>query len=187
MTAQELLEDLTHRNVAVTIQGERLRIDAPRGVFTEELRRMLSERKSELMELIRNRSAGEEDGKAGERAERQIAAMPLDDFATAGLTVRVWSNVLDCEVLFVSDNVPDAELEGTDLPIYRTDELRKLAILRPRPRDLRRIHDVKRVFGGAIADVRAQDTDSDPAIPQSPQRACHDRPPKYRSSQEVSS
>ena len=100
-------------------------------------------------------------GEPSSEVKGRVAAMPLDEFATAGLTVRVWSNVLGCEVLFVSDNVPAAELEGTDLPIYRTDELRKLVLLRPRPRDLRRIHDVKNIFDGVIADVRPRDNDSD--------------------------
>lgn len=86
-----------------------------------------------------------------------VAGMDLDTFARAGLIVQVSSRVLGCEVLLASDNVPDAELEGTDIPIYRTDELRKLVLHRPRPRDLRRIHDVKTIFNGAITDVQPRD------------------------------
>jgi len=148
MTAQELLSDLTKRDVVFTLDGEQLRVDAPRGLITEDLRRKLEDHKAELVDLIRQRCP------PALPDEVTVAAMTLDEFAAAGLTVRVWSNVLGCEVLFVSDDVPDAELEGTDLPIYRTDELRKLELLRPRPRDLRRIHDVKTIFNGAIADVR---------------------------------
>ncbi len=86
-----------------------------------------------------------------------VAGMDLDTFARAGLIVQVSSRVLGCEVLLISDDVPDAALAGTDMPVYRTAELRKLAILRPRPRDLRRIHDVKTIFNGSIADVRPRE------------------------------
>ncbi len=94
-------------------------------------------------------------------APEEVAAMTLDEFARAGLIVRVWSNVLGCEVFFVSDNVPAAELKGIDLQIYRTADLRKLEHLRQRPRDLRKIHDVKNIFDGAITDVQPRDDDSD--------------------------
>ena len=40
-----------------------------------------------------------------------------------------------------------------DLPIYRAHELKKLAVLRPAPHHLRRIHEVKEVFKGTIAAV----------------------------------
>lgn len=151
MTAQELLSDLTERDAAFTVDDEQLRVDAPRGLITDELRRELEEHKPELIELIRQQRS-----QAAPDADT-VAAMTLDDFAAAGLIVRVWSKLLGSEVLFVSDDVPDDALAGTDLPVYRTNELRKLAILRPPPRNLHRIHDVKTIFSGAIADVWPRD------------------------------
>lgn len=125
-------------------------MDAPQGVITYELQQDLKACKPELITLIREREAAPVEGP-------EIAAMRLSDFARAGLIARVRSNVLGSEVLFVSDNVPETALEGTDLPVYRAAELRKLAILRPPPRTLQVVHDVKTIFNGVITDVRERD------------------------------
>ena len=142
--------------MAVTIDGERLRVDAPRGVLTDELRRTLSEHKPEIVELIRHRASDGDTSEQATAADR-VAAMTLGEFAKAGLVVRISSSVLDAEVLIVSDDVPDSALSGLDSSIYRARELRKLAILRPSPRALQCIHDVKTIFHGAITDVRPRD------------------------------
>ncbi|NJL27405.1 MAG: hypothetical protein HC897_05670 [Thermoanaerobaculia bacterium] len=84
---------------------------------------------------------------------QQVAAMTLEEFARAGLKLRVHSQVLGCDVLFISDNVPDDEIDARGLPVYRAHELRKLALLKPRPHSLRCIHEVKTVFGGTVEDV----------------------------------
>ena len=106
--------------------------------------------------------AGSQPPRSGEKSgggdlAAGVAAMTLDEFATAGLVLRVRSTVLGCEVLFVSDDVPEEDLRDRDLPVYRAAELRKLAICCPRPRDLQRLHDVKTIFNGTIADVRPRD------------------------------
>lgn len=82
-----------------------------------------------------------------------VAAMTLKEFARAGLKVRVHSQVLGCDVLFVSDNVPDNEIDARGLPVYRAHELRKLALMKPQPHSLRCIHEVKTVFGGTVEAV----------------------------------
>lgn len=173
MTAEELLNDLVQRDVAVTVDGERLRIDAPRGVLTEELRRSLSEHKLEIVELIQRRPPAPDEDPAEQPVKvERIATMTLGEFAQAGLIARVRSNILGCEVLFVSDNVSEIALEGNDLPVYRAAEMRKLAILRPRPRALQCIHDVKTIFHGVITDVRERnDRNQGREVSERPARA----------------
>lgn len=158
MTAAKLLSDLEQRDVAVTVEGGQLRVDAPRGVLTEDLRRTLSEHKPEIVALIRDRTPAPGSGASEQPGEdARIAAMTLDDFAEAGLVVRIRSRILGALVLFVSDDVPDTALAALESPIYRVAELRKLAILRSGPRALRCIHDVKTIFDGVITDVRSSD------------------------------
>lgn len=84
---------------------------------------------------------------------RVVAAMTLEEFARAGLKVRVHSQVLACDVLFVSDNVSDDEIDARGLPVYRARELKKLALMKPQPHSLRCIHEVKAVFNGTIEET----------------------------------
>ena len=83
-----------------------------------------------------------------------VAAMKLDDFADAGLVVQVWSDVLGAEVLFVSNNVPEAKLKGRPEVVYRAHELKKLARIPPDPAHLRTVHMVKEILGGTIEGVK---------------------------------
>lgn len=140
MTTRDLVESLRQQGVVLIPDGDRLRIDAPTGVLTQPLRQKLTQHKAEILEHLHEE-------------HNAIAALSLDELAQAGLVIRVHSTVLENEVLFVSDNVPDEAIHPQGLPIYRAHELEKLAILRPAPRDLRRIHEVKEVFKGTIAAV----------------------------------
>ncbi|NJL27148.1 MAG: hypothetical protein HC897_04300 [Thermoanaerobaculia bacterium] len=118
------------------------------------------------LEAIRNRPVEEvtairnRDGEASQVTRprhdlelARIATMSLDEFALAGLKVQIHSRVLGREVLFVSDNVADGDIDSNGLTVYRADELRKLAVLKPKPRSLRTLHEVKSVFSGTIEEV----------------------------------
>lgn len=75
-----------------------------------------------------------------------VAAMPLSDFALAGLVVEVRSEILGEVVVLASDN---ALLDpGERRTVYRARELAELVGLGAA--DLRRLHGVKRVFGGSL-------------------------------------
>lgn len=50
-----LVEQLEHRGVVVTIDGDRLKIDAPKGCLTPEIRALISSNKSELLQHFRAR------------------------------------------------------------------------------------------------------------------------------------
>ncbi len=90
---------------------------------------------------------------ATEAQEDLVAAMGLEEFARAGLIVRVHSRILGRDVLFVSDGITNAEIQEQELPVYRAADMRKLAILKPNPRHLRWLHEIRDVFQGTeIAD-----------------------------------
>ncbi len=52
MTAVALLAELRERGATVAVVGDRLRIEAPRGVLTPELRTRLAAAKPELLALV---------------------------------------------------------------------------------------------------------------------------------------
>ncbi len=115
----------------------------------------------ESLEAIRRRrpqvSAAMSANEAPTPTLDEVAAMSLDEFAQAGLILRVRSAALDSQVLFVSDNVAESALADEELVVYRASELRKLAVLHPEPHTLRCLHEVKSIFNGVITDVRARD------------------------------
>jgi hypothetical protein len=109
------------------------------------------------LEALRNNparlSAAAKPEAATLSGDRPVAAMTLNDFASAGLIVRVRSEILDADVLFVSDNVPGSILNGPEV-IYRAEELKKLARVPPDPQSLRNLQMVKEIIGGTIKNVR---------------------------------
>lgn len=149
MNAHRLLSQLQRSGVILAPRGERLHVDAPKGVLTEEIQQMMAQHKPELMRLLEGVSEEESQPRLD-----AVAAMKLDDFAQAGLIVLVRSEVLSTDVLFVSDNVPESKLEGRPEVVYRTHELKKLARVPPDPADLRNVHMVKEILGGTIEDVK---------------------------------
>src|SRR5262245_55903065 len=53
-TTIEFLNRLETLNIRLSLQGEQLRFRAPPGVFTEEIKAELAEKKSELVRLLRS-------------------------------------------------------------------------------------------------------------------------------------
>ena len=64
MTATLILDDLRGRACALTSNGDRLKIDAPLGVLTDEDRQAIRIHKAELLVLV---------DQAGEKARQQVA------------------------------------------------------------------------------------------------------------------
>ena len=52
MNAIELLQEVSARGVVIEPSGGRLRVDAPRGVITPELREALTSQKEELLRVL---------------------------------------------------------------------------------------------------------------------------------------
>ena len=66
MSAQVLLKDLRQGGVALEADGDRLRVDAPAGVVTEELRTALAKNKRAIIKLLSwERRKLEEAGRRG--------------------------------------------------------------------------------------------------------------------------
>ena len=59
MTAQALLADLAACDVHLCVAGDKLRVNAPTGALTAELRRTLLDHKPELLEALRQRTPGQ--------------------------------------------------------------------------------------------------------------------------------
>jgi hypothetical protein len=146
MRAETLLHELESRGVELRPAGDRLQYRPPEAV-TPELLRELKEHKGEVLEILWGRvgdSLGGVEGKS--LTVQEVCAMPLSQFANAGLVLEVRSAVLKETVIFASDNaVVDP---GERRVVYRAAELEGLIGLGPR--GLRRIHRVKRTFKGTI-------------------------------------
>lgn len=84
-----------------------------------------------------------------EEAHDLIEDMSLEAFAEAGLILRIWSALLEQEVVFVSDNVPPEALAERGV-VYRAQELQQLAKADIDQAGLRAVHEIKSVFGGSI-------------------------------------
>jgi hypothetical protein len=52
MNASMLLADLTRRGIKLSAAGERLSVDTPKGVITDDLRAMLMEHRESLLQLL---------------------------------------------------------------------------------------------------------------------------------------
>lgn len=57
MTALEILTDLRRAGVTVSIVGDKLRLKAPEGVLTEELKQRLAIQKAEIIKLLQAETA----------------------------------------------------------------------------------------------------------------------------------
>ncbi len=58
MTAIEILTNLRKAGATVTIAGDKLRLEAPKGVLTDELKQRLSINKAEIIRLLQEECNG---------------------------------------------------------------------------------------------------------------------------------
>ncbi len=73
MTVADLLAELRKRDVHVVLEGDRLRLNAPTGVLTDEHKRDLASRKTEIITFLRE---------AQQLATQQRAIVPLEGSGT---------------------------------------------------------------------------------------------------------
>jgi hypothetical protein len=57
MTALEILTDLRRAGTIVTIAGDKLRLEAPKGVLTDELKQRLATQKAEIIMLLQSETS----------------------------------------------------------------------------------------------------------------------------------
>ena len=140
MTAGGLLEELRARGARITVQGDRLRVEAPKGVVSPEIQKRLRRRKLEILRLLANREEPQ----------------PVDEFTNGAISetreqfaaVRIRSRTYG-EVWLARDAETAAEIaaEGHGLPILTFDEITMLR--RMSRRRLRTFLTVKSVFSGS--------------------------------------
>ncbi len=144
MTLTELRGALWAGGVRLGHNGESLRVEAPVGALTDELQASLRQHKAALLALPVHEL----------NAPVPVGSLTLAQFAGSGRVVAVFSDVLDCEVVFAADNaaVPEGEMRL----VYRARELAAVwgADSSIRPDTLRLLHEVKTHFGG---DVEAEE------------------------------
>lgn len=144
MNVAALLKEFDDLGILVSPNGDRLQVDAPCGVVNDRLRHELKIHKPDILSFLR-------------RAEAEKA---LDLIRERGY-VPVKSGSLDGQiVLFVRDEpaqIPD-RWDGTI-----TYTLSELENLRGCDIDtLRRVHEIKQIFGGRVADDIPIDQMQDP-------------------------
>ncbi len=87
MTATELLTTLRDLGVTLTPGGDQLRVDAPAGVLTDELRQAMRTHKAALLDLVEAFDERTAIGRDGAMTEEQSAPIPhLFVVAHDGLT-----------------------------------------------------------------------------------------------------
>lgn len=73
MNAAELIEELRSQGVLLEAEGDRIRVDAPRGTLTPQVRSILAERKQEIIALLRTG-----DKEVAWRVEVMITQIPVN-------------------------------------------------------------------------------------------------------------
>ncbi|MFY9139529.1 MAG: hypothetical protein WAO30_02030 [Thermacetogeniaceae bacterium] len=134
MTPGALLDKLEKLNVKFTINGDKLRLEAPKGVLTPEMKGAVRKQKRALITLLEAQEARELLEKQG--------------------WVAVDSKVLGETVLWLKDDNVVYPSRLHNLVKYTLHEL-KLLTSNPdlTPEGLRRLHKAKKIFQGKIKAV----------------------------------
>lgn len=89
------------------------------------------------------------------RSVADIQKMPLSDFENSGLTLKIWSEVLQEHIYFVSSDAVLNQCSPLDAVAYTAMEL--TTVLDMESEEVRAIHEVKRVFqkGRVVEHIKA--------------------------------
>jgi TubC N-terminal docking domain len=144
MTAIELLTEVRQRGIHMTAQGDPLRLDAPNGAVTPELREALIARKEELLSLLIQPPTAVARGSEPESpANIPEAGEPI-------VAVKVWSDILGEAVWVVTSDVPRTDWP-TDAPVYTHAEVKLLTLIGPDT--VGWVHSAKELFGARVVDA----------------------------------
>ena len=78
--------------------------------------------------------------------KEQIVKMPLKEFNSNNLAIKVYSKVLGREIWFTSNEKMRDQLDEGKLIAYLPQELEHLIRIKPEPEELKKIHLVKETF-----------------------------------------
>ena len=133
MTAAELLAELRRRGVKLTVNGDRLRYEAPRGALTPELLEAMRQHKPELLRLL-SRPPIPQDVVAG---------------VEAALRAGRWVRIATPYDILLAPNRRAAERASErhpNLPIFRPREGREILACET-PEELAVLIELKRTLG----------------------------------------
>lgn len=131
----EILNKLHEMGITISMVDNNLRF-VPKDKITPELIEEINKHKTEIAASLKD--------------AKLLQNMPLETFIKTDLVVRVASNVLGEDILFVSDSEIAEGLKAEGFVIYTADELKAIVKLNPDPETLKVIHEVKNVFLGSV-------------------------------------
>ena len=150
MTAAELLRELRRRGVKLTVNGDRLRYEAPRGALTPELLEAMRQHKPELMRMLARPPIPPDLASQVEAALRR------------GQWVRVETDFGD---IILAPNRRAAERAAQrhpGLPIFRPAEWKELLACET-PEELAVLIELKRTLGADL--IRAEPVEREGVSP----------------------
>ena len=136
MNGKEILMEITNlgASVALSEDGERIRVTDTKGVITEELKEYLMECKPQLLALLKEQSRKLED----------IMVLSAGEFKSRNIAIRIHSDVLEEDFWLVSNEETREHLKADGLVCYLAEEIPNLRGLSKER--LRYINEVKKIF-----------------------------------------
>lgn len=143
MDGVKLMDKARAAGLKVWAEGDKLVIRGPR--IAELVAKEILAHKSELLPLLlaSQPSANPDDFS-------WLLGMSLAEFAGQRLSVRVYSEILREEIVFAGTPEIAAKAMKAGFVAYTPDELRELWMNGLHDEDLRRVHQVKKTFCGAV-------------------------------------
>jgi hypothetical protein len=135
MTPQALLDELERLNVKLTLNGDKLQLEAPAGVLTPDLREKIRQHKPELITLLK-------------KAQRVKQLLRQQGW------VVIHSSLLNENVVWCRDETVSIPARLSGLPRYTLAEIKILTSEpEPSPDDLRLLHAAKKAFRGVFVEA----------------------------------
>jgi hypothetical protein len=122
MTLERLLVDLHSRGVFLSVEGDRVRVDAPSEMVTTQLRQTLEVHKEELERLLKFRDATAETRVSQAATERQVTAEPTG----ASQTEEEANGAAEIAVQRCSRSARSPEKYGATWPEWKATALNRL-------------------------------------------------------------
>ncbi len=156
MNASALISDARQRGIRLGVSGDRLRVEAPVGTLTPELRAALAQHKTQIIDALSATTHGD-TGKFIDwnqlpdpaTATEALGQKDMDDIK-AGHAVPVWLGIVQEWAWWVRGEVERQKLlsEGCKLPIYTLGEL--AVIVNMSDQAVKNMHALKRDMGAVI-------------------------------------
>jgi len=138
MTPEALLTKLQELDVDISLDGDSLRLEAPVGVLTEELKEQVRQHKRALMALLEKQA--EKETKEAVKLLRERGWVVID------------SRVLGDRIVWCRNKNVVIPTKWKDAVTYTLGELKELTKLHD-GKGLKQVHEAKRILKGRIVSV----------------------------------